>query len=75
MAALRHEGNLRLPGQILGLQRFTADQPHGVHYSPDALFAYTRLVTTYLMEYAEDWSSSRAYLSEQSVQAILQPAA
>ena len=39
MAALRHERNLRLPGQILGLQRFTADQPHGVHYSPDALFA------------------------------------
>ena len=28
-----------------------------------------------LMEYAEDWSASRAYLSEQSVQAILQPAA
>ena len=37
--------------------------------------AYTRLVTTYLMEYAEDWSASRAYLSEQSVQAILRPAA
>ena len=37
--------------------------------------AYTRLVTTYLMEYAEDWSSSRAYLSEQSVQALLSPAA
>ena len=36
---------------------------------------YTRLVTTYLMEYAEDWSVSRAYLNEQSVQAILPPAA
>lgn len=37
--------------------------------------AYTRLVTTYLMEYDEDWSASRAYLSEQSVQATLQSAA
>ena len=44
----------------------------GIFPSADA---YTRLVTTYLMEYAEDWSASRAYLSEQSVQAILQPAA
>ena len=44
----------------------------GIFPSTDA---YTRLVTTYLMEYAEDWSASRAYLSEQSVQAILQPAA
>ena len=37
----------------------------GIFPSADA---YTRLVTTYLMEYAEDWSASRAYLSEQSVQ-------
>ena len=44
----------------------------GIFPSADA---YARLVTTYLMEYAEDWSASRAYLSEQSVQAILQPAA
>ena len=44
----------------------------GIFPSADA---YTRLVTTYLMEYAEDWSASRAYLSEQSIQAILQPAA
>ena len=44
----------------------------GIFPSADA---YTRLVTTYLMEYAEDWSASRAYLSEQSVQAILRPAA
>ena len=37
--------------------------------------AYTGLVTTCLMEYAEDWSVSRAYLGEQSVQAMLRPAA
>ena len=37
--------------------------------------AYTRLVTTYLMEYAEDWASSRAYLNEQAVQALLSPPA
>lgn len=29
--------------------------------------AYTRLATIYLMEYAEDWSASRSYLDEQSV--------
>ena len=28
---------------------------------------YARLVTTYLVEYAEDWSASRASFSEQSV--------
>lgn len=37
--------------------------------------AYIRLVTTYLMEYAEDWSVSRAYLSEISIQLLLQAAA
>ena len=37
--------------------------------------AYTRLVTTYLMKYAENWFVSRAYLSEQSVRAMLRPAA
>ena len=37
--------------------------------------AYTRLVTTYLMEYAEDWVSFRAYLNEQSVQNLLDPIA
>lgn len=36
--------------------------------SPDI---YTRLVTTHLMECAEDWSSFRVYLSEQSVQVML----
>lgn len=44
----------------------------GIFSSADA---YTRLVTTYLMEYAEDWSASKAYLSEQSVQPMLRPAA
>lgn len=44
---------------------------------PDAINgdAYIRLVTTYLMEYAEDWSVSRAYISKQSIQTLLQKAA
>ena len=29
--------------------------------------SYVRLVTTYLMEYAEDWSVSRAYISHASI--------
>ena len=33
--------------------------------------ANTKLITTYLMEYAEDWYSSRTYLSEQAVHALL----
>ena len=37
--------------------------------------SYVRLVTTYLIEYAEDWSVSRAYLSEQSLQGLLGKAA
>lgn len=37
--------------------------------------AYVRLVTTYLMEYAEDWSVSRAYLNENSIQVLLQAVA
>ena len=37
--------------------------------------SYLRLVTTYLMEYADDWSVSRAYLNPTSVQALLQNAA
>lgn len=44
----------------------------GIFPNPEA---YTRLVTTYLMEYAEDWASSRAYLNEQAVHALLSPAA
>ena len=33
--------------------------------------SYVRLVTTYLMEYAVDWSVSRAYLSQDSIEATL----
>lgn len=36
---------------------------------------YLRLVTTYLMKFAEVWSVSRAYISEQSIQTLLQKAA
>jgi transposase-like protein len=36
----------------------------GIFPNPES---YLRLVTTYLMEYAEDWSSARAYLSAQSI--------
>ena len=37
--------------------------------------SYLRLVTTYLMEYAEDWSVFRAYLNPKSIQTLLQNAA
>ena len=37
--------------------------------------SYLRLVTTFLMEYAEDWSVSRAYLSEESIRTLLPQAA
>ena len=37
--------------------------------------SYVRLVTTYLMEYAEDWSVSRAYISHESIAATLITAA
>ena len=37
--------------------------------------SYVRLVTTYLMEYTEDRSVSRAYLSQQSIEATLLMAA
>lgn len=33
--------------------------------------SYVRLVTTYLIEYAEDWSVSRAYLSQESIEVTL----
>ena len=42
--------------------------PVGISPNPDA---YIRLVTAYLMEYAEDWSVSRAYLCAQSLQDLL----
>lgn len=44
----------------------------GIFPSPDS---YLRLVTTYLMEYAEDWSISRSYLSVESIQTLLKNAA
>jgi transposase-like protein len=44
----------------------------GIFPNPDS---YLRLVTSYLMEYAEDWPVSRAYLNPTSVQALLQNAA
>ena len=33
--------------------------------------SYVRLVTAYLMKYAEDWSVSRAYISHASIAATL----
>ena len=44
----------------------------GIFPYPDS---YLRLVTTYLMEYTEDWSVSRTYLNPISVHALLQNAA
>jgi len=44
----------------------------GIFPNPDS---YLRLVTTLLMEYAEDWSVSRAYLSEESIRTLLPQAA
>ena len=44
----------------------------GIFPNPDS---YLRLVTTFLMEYAEDWSVSRAYLSEESIRNLLPQAA
>jgi transposase-like protein len=44
----------------------------GIFPNPDS---YLRLVTTYLMEYTEDWSVSRAYLSPKSIQTLLRNAA
>ena len=37
--------------------------------------SYVCLVTTYLMEYAEDWSVSKTYLSQESIAATLTTAA
>ena len=44
----------------------------GIFPNPDS---YLRLVTTYLIEYAEDWSVSRAYLNPKSIQTLLLNAA
>jgi putative transposase len=40
----------------------------GIFPNPDS---YLRLVTTHLMEYAEDWSISRAYLNPKSILSLL----
>ncbi|NLD05284.1 MAG: hypothetical protein GX672_05235 [Synergistaceae bacterium] len=32
--------------------------------------SYIRLVTTYLIEYSEDWSSNRAYLNSEVMQKL-----
>jgi len=39
----------------------------GIFPNPES---YLRLVTAYLMEYSEDWSVSKAYLSEESLQSL-----
>ena len=39
----------------------------GIFPNPES---YLRLVTTYLMEYSEDWSVTRSYLSEESLQSL-----
>lgn len=39
----------------------------GIFPNPES---YVRLITIYLMEYAEDWSASKAYLSEKSIEDI-----
>jgi transposase-like protein len=40
----------------------------GIFPNPDS---YIRLVTVYLIEYAEDWSVSRAYLNPKSIHSLL----
>ena len=44
----------------------------GIFPNPNA---YLRLVSMFLIEYAEDWSVSRAYLSEESIRTLLPKAA
>lgn len=44
----------------------------GIFPNPDS---YLRLITTYLMEYTEDWSVSRAYMSPETVANLLEKAA
>lgn len=44
----------------------------GIFPNPES---YLRLVTAYLMEYSEDWSVTRAYLSEESLQSLSNQAA
>jgi hypothetical protein len=40
----------------------------GIFPNPDS---YLRLVTTYLLEYSEDWSAAKAYISPESLQNTL----
>ena len=44
----------------------------GIFPNPDS---YLRLVTVYLMEYSEDWSVTRGYLSEDSLKSLDKQAA
>lgn len=44
----------------------------GIFPNPDS---YVRLVATYLMEYAEDWSDSRSYFSSESIRNAFSSAA
>lgn len=44
----------------------------GIFPNPES---YLRLVTAYLMEYSEDWSVTRSYLSEESLQSLSNQAA
>ena len=44
----------------------------GIFPNPDS---YLRLVLTYLIEYAEDWSVSKAYIAEETITETLKPAA
>jgi len=44
----------------------------GIFPNPES---YLRLVTVYLMEYSEDWSVTKAYLGEESLQSLTNRAA
>ena len=44
----------------------------GIFPNPES---YLRLVTVYLMEYSEDWSVTKAYLGEESLQSLTNQAA
>ena len=44
----------------------------GIFPNPES---YLRLVTVYLMEYSEDWSVTRSYLSEESLKMLDKQAA
>ena len=37
--------------------------------------SYLRLVTTYLMEYSEDWSTSNAYIKQLVIKELIEMAA